>query len=56
MTVALYDGVTVRYSSGEVHVGTPAAENSRWAFLEEASLTTPQQAQVYGEQLSLIHI
>ena len=45
-----YDTVTVRWAGGEVEVGTPAAENSREAFIEESSLTTLEQAVEYGTQ------
>jgi hypothetical protein len=45
---ATFDLVTVRWANGEVRVGTPAAENTLEAFLEETSLTTAAQAVEYG--------
>lgn len=48
MSGATYDMVTVRWANGEEVVGTPAAENTLEAFLEETSLTTAAQAVEYG--------
>ena len=42
--------VVVRWASGEVTVGTPAATNSIEAFIEDSSLTSESQAVEYGTQ------
>lgn len=50
-----YDTVTVRWSDGEVDVGTAAAENSRHGFIEDSSLTSESAAIDYGTQWLAMH-
>lgn len=45
-----YHTVNVRWSGGEVTVGTPAASNSRHGFIEDSSLTSEAAATAYGTQ------
>lgn len=43
-----YDTAAVRWSGGEVSVGTPSASNSRHGFIEDSSLTSEAAATAYG--------
>ena len=50
-----YDTVVVKGAKHRVRVGTPAATNSREAFLEIADLTSAQQCIDYGTQWLAAH-
>lgn len=55
MSGATFDTVVVRWASGELTVGTPAAENNLEGFIEDASLTSIEQAVEFGTQWLALH-